>query len=420
MTATRSVVLSVLVAAAIGAVGCRPKETPPVGDAARAAGKQPVTTTFARATQREVPTYVDLSGTLGADEESQVATQVAGSVAQVLVDIGSRVKKGDPLVRLDTREASLRAAQAGATVVQARERLAFDAAKVFDPSQVPEVKVAKEAWDLAEQDAQRAKTLVESGAASTATWDNARSRAEQAHAQHSAAVSAARSAYAGMSAASAQAGIAGKQVSDGIVRAPFDGAVAERRVSAGEFAPVGKVVVVVVSDDPLRLKLDVAEEDIAKIAVGRPVEIEVAAFPGTVFQGVVSRVGASLRAQSRTLPIEASLPNADGKLKPGLFARARVATPGQNQKAVFVPASAIGSTGASARVFVKKGNKVEERLVKVGVRADDRVAVTGVAADEEVATSNLAELRDGSDVTGGLPPCNGSHPFRCAAPSSRR
>ena len=206
-----------------------------------------------------------------------------------------------------------------------------------------------------------------------------------------------------MNAASAQAGLAGKQVSDGVVRAPFDGAVAERRVSAGEFAPIGKVVAVVVADDPLRLKLDVAEEDIGKVAVGKAVEVEVAAYPGAVFKGVVSRVGASLKAQSRTLPIEATLANTDGKLKPGLFARARVAVPNVTEKGVFVPMSAVGTTGSSSRVFVRKGAKVEERLVKVGLRVDDRVAVTGLAADEEVATTNLGELRDGADVspTGG-------------------
>lgn len=417
---TSSRILPFVVVASAALAGCRPKEVP-VGDGARAAGKKPVTTTFARATQREIPVFVDLSGTLAADEESQVATQAAGSVAQVLVDIGSRVKKGDPLVRLDTREASLRAAQAGATVTQARERLAFDSAKAFDANQVPEVRAAKEAAELAEQDAARAKALVESGAAPVATWDAARSRAEQARAQHAAAVSAARSAYAGMNAASAQAGLAGKQVSDGVVRAPFDGAVAERRVSVGEFAQVGRVVVVVVADDPLRLKLDVAEEDIGKIAIGKPVEVEVAAFPGVVFAGSVTRVGASLRAQSRTLPVEATLPNPDGKLKPGLFARARVALPDRSEKGVFVPASAVGSTGASSRVFVKKGAKVEERLVKAGLRVEDRVAVTGVSPDEEVATSNLSELRDGADVApgGGLPPCNGSQASRSADRSSR-
>ncbi len=419
MTTQRLLPLALCAVAALA--GCRRKEAP-VGDAARAAGKKPVATTFARATAREIPVFVDLSGTLAADEESQVATQTAGSVSAVLVDIGSRVKKGDPLVRLDTREASLRAAQAGATVTQARERLAFDKTKGFDPDLVPEVKAAKEAADLADQDAARAKALVESGAVSVAAWDAARSRAEQARAQHAAAVGAAKSAYAGMNAASAQAGLAGKQVSDGVVRAPFDGAVAERRVSVGEFAPVGKVVVVVVADDPLRLKLDVAEEDIGKIAVGKAVEVEVAAFPGAVFAGSITRIGASLRTQSRTLPVEATLPNADGKLKPGLFARARVAVPDKKEKGVFVPVVAVGSTGASARVFVKKGAKVEERLVKTGLRIEDRVAVSGVAADDEVATSNLGDLRDGADVApaGGLPPCNGSRPSRSVGRSSRR
>lgn len=381
---------------------CRKGEQATKADTSTTAPRPPVQTAFARPETRELPMFVELSGTLAADEQSEVATQAPGVVAEVMVELGQRVKKGQPLVRIDTREASLRAAQAGANVDQARLRLGIDSKGSFDPEAVPEVKVAREAAELAEQDAKRTKELYESHTVPQAVWDSARTRAEQARAQYVAAVAGARSSHAAMRAASAQAGIAGKQVADGVIRSPFDGAIAERRISPGEFANVGRAMVVVVSDDPLRLKLDVPEEDIAKVTQGKSVDVEVAAYPGQLFKGTVARVGASLRAQSRTLPIEATVPNPDGKLKAGLFARARVAVEGKLRKVLLVPDGALSSTGSSMRVFVKRGGKVEEKLVKTGVHLPGLTEVSGIEATDEIAIKRIDELSDGADVaTGG-------------------
>lgn len=392
-----------LTAGSLTLAGCHKKK-----DDALGADTSPVTAApkvlpqvrFARSEARNLPQTVELSGSLAADETSEVASQVAGVVAKVNIDVGSRVKKGDILVQIDSREASLRAAQASAAREQAQVRLALPAGSAFAPDLVPDVKVAKEAYDLARSDADRSRTLFESGALSEAAWDQIRIRAEQSRAQYDMALAGARQSYASLRGASAASGLASKTVADTIIRAPFDGSIAEKRITVGEFATIGRVVAVVVHDNPLRLKLDVSESDVGKVQLGARVEFTVVSFPGKVFVGEIKRIGASIKAQSRALPVEADVPNDEATLRPGMFARARVVVPGGPTKAILVPDGAIGTTGATSRVFVKTGNRVSERLVVPGRRQGALVEVIGALVEnEEIAVTNIEKLSDGAEIS---------------------
>lgn len=385
---------------ALLAASCKkPASTTSAQPASDHVAEAAVETQLAKVTVKKLPATLESSGTLAADETSEVAAAAPGIVTKVVVDVGTRVKKGDPLVELDRREPSLRGAAASAQAAQARARLGIKADEKFEPEKMAEVRAAKEAMDLAVTDAQRTKSLFDSGGVPQATWDASRARAEQAKAQYDAALNGAQQAWAGLLAAQAQAGLAQKAVSDAVVRAPFDGAVTERRISTGEFAMMGRVVAVVVRDNPLRLKIDVPEADISRVAVGKDVLVTVAAYPGRVFKGVVQRVGASVKAQSRTLPAEAEVPNDDGALKPGMFARAEITTGGAEEDALLVPKAAIGTSGTASRVFVKSGNRVVERLVTVGREVDGLVEVRGtLAASDEVAVTAIDRLSDGVEI----------------------
>lgn len=359
-----------------------------------------IETQLAKITVRKLPSMLVASGTLSADETSEVAAAAPGIVVKVLVDVGARVKKGDPLVELDRREPSLRGAAASAQAAQARARLGIKGDEKFEPEKMAEVRAAKEAMDLAVTDADRTKALFDSGGVPQATWDAARARAEQAKAQYDAALNGAQQAWAGLLAAQAQAGLAQKAVADSTVRAPFDGAVTEKRIAPGEFAMMGRVVAVVVRDNPLRLKIDVPEVDVSRVALGKEVLLTTAAYPGRVFKGTVARVGASVRAQSRTMPVEAEVQNDDGALKPGMFARAEITTGGAEEDALLVPRAAVGTSGTASRVFVKSGNRVVERLVTVGREVDGLVEVRGtLAASDEVAVAAVDRLSDGAEIT---------------------
>jgi RND family efflux transporter MFP subunit len=369
----------------------------PAADTALAAA--PIEARFAKVTERKLPPTIAASGTLAADETSEVASPGPGVVVKVEVDVGSRVKKGDVLVQIDPRDPSLKAQQANAATAQALARLGIKVGDKFDPHKVADVRAAKEAMDLAVADAERTKSLVKSGSVSEATWDQARTRAEQARAQYDAAVNGAQQAYAALLAAQAQAGQAAKAMSDTAIRAPFDGAVAERRISPGEYANTGRVVVVLVRDNPLRLKLEVPEADAGRVAVGQDVLVSVASAPGKTFHGTIKRVGASVRQQSRALPVEAEVPNDDASLKAGFFAKAEILLTGGEAPAILVPKSAIGSTGSASRVFVRSGTRVVERLVTSGREIEGLVEVRGsVSAGDEVAVSGVDQLADGAEI----------------------
>ncbi|WP_438042526.1 efflux RND transporter periplasmic adaptor subunit [Sorangium sp. So ce128] len=384
--------------------GCRRPEADAQPSPARdtAAPRQKPAVHFGKVIARPLAQTLDVSGTLVADETSEAATQIGGLVVSVAVDVGSRVKKGDPLVVLDARNVALQSQAASAAVAQARAKLALQdgaSPKGIDPDQVPEVRAAKQSMELAKSEAERVKQLYDQGAVPQSTWDAARTQAQNATAQYEGAVNGIRATVAALTSAQAQAGLASKAVSDTTVRAPFDGAIAEKRISVGEYASPGRVVAVVVRDNPLRLRIDVPEADIAHIEVGKPVSVSVASFPDRLFPGVVKRIGASLKASSRTLPVEAEFDNSEGKLRPGLFAQGQLALTGESRTAILVPESAVGTSGTSARVFVKSGDRVTERLVKPGRKIDGLIEVVGPLAEgDEVAIDKVSELADGIEV----------------------
>ena len=392
--------LPVVAVLLIATPGCGKKNT---DDKSKAAAETTTraapTVRFAKVEEKLLAPTLEVSGSLVADESSEVASATAGICTKVNIDVGARVKKGDVLLQLDNRDPALRAQAADASALQALAKLGIKAGEKFDPDKVAEVRAAKEGRDLAVDEAARTKTLFDSGSVAQATYDQARTRAEQAKAQYEAAYNGAMQAYAGVAAAQSQANLARKNVSDTSIRSPFDGAVAERRISSGEFAQMGRVVAVVVRDDLLRLRVDIPETDSAKISEGKEVTLTVAAFPSRVYKGVVKRIGASVKAQSRALPIEAEVPNTDGSLKPGFFARAYIELGETASKAKFVPRSAIGNSGSASRVFVRVGNRVLERIVTLGREIDGLIEVHGnLEITDEVAIDNVEQLADGMDV----------------------
>jgi membrane fusion protein (multidrug efflux system) len=131
------------------------------------------------------------------------------------------------------------------------------------------------------------------------------------------------------------------------------------------------------------------------------VSFEVDASPGKTFTGQVRYVSPALQADSRTLVVEAVVPNDDGMLKPGSFATAQFEQASRSP-GVLVPASAVRTVGGTARVFVVSGGQVEERIVTVGPPVRDLVEITtGLKTGESVATRNVAQLADGMRVGDG-------------------
>jgi RND family efflux transporter MFP subunit len=142
----------------------------------------------------------------------------------------------------------------------------------------------------------------------------------------------------------------------------------------------------------------VPEQAVSMVRIGQPVRLAVDAYPGEAFTATVRFVSPALAERQRALTVEAVAANPDGRLKPGLFATASIQQP-QGAPALLIPAHAVETVSGTSRVYVVKGDKVEERIVTTGQTAGDRVEITsGVAQGEVVALDPKGKLADGMPV----------------------
>ena len=372
----------------------------------------PVVVTTAAAIKRDLPRFFEATGSLAGDQQTDVAPQTSGKVVAVGVDIGSPVRRGQMLVRLDDAELKLRVDQAVAQVGQAKaalrqaeEKIGLRPGQAFDPNRVAEVAAAKVALDLAEKNLRRAEKLIESGDVSRSFYDEQRARRDQLKEQYDVAVAQARQNYAGVDVArtnvanaEAQLGLARKNLSYANIPAPIDGFVSERPAEIGEYVSPQQKVATIVRTNPLRIRIDIPEQAIPEVRVGQSVSITTSAWPDRNFSGRVARIAPNVSAESRTLTVEAEIENSSGALKPGQFATVRILQE-RAEPAVLIPARAVMTEAGVSRVYVIKDGRAEQRLVQTGQTEGDLIEIkSGVAADELVATSGLEQLSDGIAV----------------------
>jgi membrane fusion protein (multidrug efflux system) len=192
--------------------------------------------------------------------------------------------------------------------------------------------------------------------------------------------------------------LAEKKLNDASIRAPFAGQVKERMVTQGQYLKVQTPVMVIVSVDPLRVRLKVPEKVAAFIAVGQAVKVEVEAYPGRSFTAQISRLSPSVDRETRTLELEALLDNKEGLLKPGFFARATVAS-GQVDSVLMVPHDAVRYVFGVYKVFTVEGHALKEKEVKLGERKGDEVEVVDGLRDLQ----RIAVPLEGQEPSEGAP-----------------
>jgi RND family efflux transporter MFP subunit len=263
---------------------------------------------------------------------------------------------------------------------------------------VPEVLNAQASVDWAEAEFGRIQSLLDQKVVSRSEFDQRRTELEAARQQYKVAVNSAEQSYRSLQAARARVALARKTMADTAVRAPFAGLVAERAVSVGDYVTRGTRVATVVSIDPLRVELTVPEQAIAQVRVGQPVRLAVDAYPGETFTATVRFVSPSLRSDQRALTVEAVAANADGRLKPGLFATASIHKD-STAPALTVPESAVETVSGTSRVYAVKNGRAEERIVTLGDRVAGHVEVTsGVEQGEQVVLEPRGRIVDGMAV----------------------
>jgi RND family efflux transporter MFP subunit len=366
----------------------------------------------APAISRNLPRFIEATGSLAADVSTDVAPTVGGRVVSVNVDLGSFVQQGQVIVQLDPADARLRLEQSRAALQQAESnvqqteaRLGLAPNQKFDASRVAEVQAAKTAYELAEKQFARFEKLLESGDVSRSSYDQQKAQRDQLREQYQAALTQANQSYAAVlsaRAAAESARVAVAQAEKGLrdvtVYSPISGYVSERPADVGEYVSTSSKVATVVRTNPMRVRIDVPEQAISNVRAGQSVSVSVSDYPDRAFAGRVARVSPNVSAQSRTLTVEAEVENGENLLKPGQFATVRVLLP-QTDPAILVPARAVRTDNGTSRLYVIKDGVAHERLVATGQVEGDLIEIKGnVAADELVAISNVEQLADGLPV----------------------
>ncbi|MDD5762534.1 MAG: efflux RND transporter periplasmic adaptor subunit [bacterium] len=376
------------------------KDTTPARAAVRAKAQEPRTVRVVAATVERLPRTVIVTGTLAADEEVVAGFKVAGRVSEIAVDLGSPVRKGQVIARLDPTDFRLRVEQAEAALRQVRAGLGLPrdgSGESVDPGKTALVREARAVLEEARLNRDRMARLWEKNYIARSEVDASLSRLAVAESRYQAALEEIRNRQELLAERSSGLALARQQLADGVLSAPIDGAVRERRASVGEYLAAGAPVFALVRTHPLRLRVAVTERDASSVRVGQAVQVRLEG-DAAVHAGRVARLSPSIQEQNRTLIVEAEVANREGRLRPGSFARAEIVVEA-DRTAVMVPASAVVTFAGLEKVFVVTDGKAVEKRIRTGRRSGDRVEILeGVAAGEVVVVAP-GSLVGGTPVT---------------------
>lgn len=357
-----------------------------------------------------VTRWVDVSGTLEANERVSVSAKVAGRVLAVEHDLGDRVSDGAVLAKIDDTDYQIALSQKKLALSETLAELGLTEPPPagFDVGTVPRVRAARAMAANAAAKRDRIGALVRNdpSAFSAQDFEDIKTAADVAAANAEVAALDARTLVA--TAATRQADVAKAQhdLDETVVRAPapsrLAGAKGEfgvsgREVSSGDLLAVGTTLFALVEDNPVKFTARVPERFASLIAAGQRVEVSVESQEAKA-GGTVRRVSPIVDAESRTLSVQVEIPNESRSLKPGVFTRGRIAV-GQRNDAVFVPSGALVTFAGVKKVFSVKDGKAVENLVETGERRDGVIEITsGLEGVDTVVVKGASRLTRGTPV----------------------
>ena len=302
------------------------------------------------------PSTLNIIGTAAAIQGVTVSADLPGTVARINFESGKPVRAGDLLVELDTR--------------QERSQLA----------------AAEAQRDLARINFNRTQELVKQGVTARTEYDNTSAQQK---------------------ATEAQVGEIRATIERKTIRAPFTGVLGLRQVNLGQYLAAGQAIVPLQALNPIYVNFGVPQQSAAQVRSGRTLRVTSDDLPGAQFNGRVTAVDSVISEATRNIQVQATLPNPEGKLRPGMFVQVQVVL-GESRQIVALPASAINYAPYGDSVFVVTDLKdpkgkiyrgVRQQFVKVeGSRGDQVAVVSGVNPGDEVVTSGVFKLRNGAAV----------------------
>jgi len=347
-----------------------------------------------------LPRTVAATGTLAADEQVVLGTKVPGRLAEITVDLGSRVRKGQRIARLDENDFRIRVDQADAALQQARARLGLPPRggdERVDAGQTAIVRQARAVLDEARLTRDRSEKLLQQDLIARAQHDSSIANLQVAEGRYQDALEEVRNREAIIAQRRAELELARQQLTDTAIVSPIDGAVSVRQASVGEYLAIGAPMATLVRIDPLRLRLQVPERESSGVAIGQEVRLTVEGDP-TAYPGRVARLSPIVAEQNRTLLVEAEVRNTTGVLRPGAFARAAVVT-GAAQPVVTVPASALVVFAGLEKVLIVRDGKAVEVRVTSGRRDGERIRIVDGLKGGESVIVQPGTLTNGQPVT---------------------
>jgi RND family efflux transporter MFP subunit len=388
-----------LLAVVLAIAGCTGDRTASASAAAAstdkpAASPPPRPVKVFQAVEARVPRTIVSTGALAAEDTVVLGVKVPGRLVEQEADLGTRVRRGQVVARIDATDYKLRAEQAEAALQQARARLGLPltgADEQVDPEKTSIVRQARAILDEARLARERSRKLLEQNLIARAQDDTAEANLGVAEGRYHDALEEVRNRQATLTQRRSELELARQQLADTALVSPFDGAVSAKQAAVGEYLVAGAPVATLVRTHPLRLRLPVPEREAVGVRVGHVVRLSVEG-DATTYQGKVVRLSPIVQEQNRTLLVEAEVPNSNAVLKPGAFARAEIVTEG-SQPVIRIPAASLVTFAGVEKVLVVRQGKIVEVRVQTGRRANDSIEiVTGLKPGEAVVLEpgNLA------------------------------
>ena len=315
----------------------------------------------ATAEKKKIQPYLETTGTLKADEEVTVSSEVDGIVRQIKVDEGSPVNTGTILVEINDIDYMLDWKRSEAALKQAEANLAN-----------------------AKAEYKRKDALYKEELITKQQFDDITTKIALAEAE--------------LDRAKATLAISKEKLARTKVYSPLTGAVKEKRISVGDYVRNGTPLLQLIKINPLKLNFTISEKDAASIKIGQEVTFNVDSYADKQFKGRVNLLFPNVEEKTRTLQAEALVPNANHLLKPGYFARTLIYTSAP-RAVVLAPITALLYDNAVIRIFVVDGDKARERVVKIGGKYGEFIEVVeGLKEKEEIVIIGQNNLSEGVKV----------------------
>ncbi|MFC5450545.1 efflux RND transporter periplasmic adaptor subunit [Paenibacillus aestuarii] len=389
------------------------------------------------------PVSAGLSGKIIPDQDIKVVSKVSGKVAQMNVQEGSKVKKGDVLAQIETgdftqqvkqAESALQASQAKLVDTQQGARKqeidglqsAVSAAQGAYQQATATVDQAKAAFDLATSTYNRLRNAYDSNSGvtqedldkGTLDYEKAKAAYEQAQGAQKAAEAQLQGANSKLQLAKIgatdntlkalqadvdrlQAGLdlANSNLSNATITAPIDGVIAKKSISEGELAQPGVQLLSLVNMDQVQVELSVEDSQISQVKVGTPVNVTVQNLPGQTFKGEIAFVSPVSNTNSNTFPVKVKVDNKDGQLFAGMVAEVKLNASQENR--LEVPKSAIIKKDQKEYVYVDDNNTAHLVEVQTEEKNQDWVYVKAndkIKASQQIIVNPSDKLAEGTTV----------------------